>query len=72
MAEHEGTIEIEAAEAIHDVQIAVADAGGDSADQDLAAARLIHVDGFDGQRLVHFAEHGGGDLHGYPPSSGTA
>jgi hypothetical protein len=72
VTQHEGTVEVEAAEAIHDVQIAVANAGGDGADQDLTAARFIDFDGFDGQRLVDLSKYGGGDMHGFPPWAGLS
>ena len=64
VAQHEGPIEREAAVAVDDVQIAVADAGGNGADQHLAAPRLVDVDLLDRQRLVHLAEDGGCHLHG--------
>ena len=64
MPQHERAIEREAAVAIHHVQVAVADAGGDRAHQHLAAPGLVDVDRFDGQWLVHLAKYGGVDLHG--------
>ncbi len=63
MPKHERPVEAEPAQTVHDVQITVADAGGDGAYQHLAAARAVEVHGLDGQRLVHFPKHGGGDLH---------
>src|SRR5262245_52632285 len=63
VAEHEGTVERVAAQAIDDVQVAVADAGGHGADQHLAAPRRVDVDSFDGEWRVYLAENGG--LHGH-------
>ena len=63
VAEHERPIEREAAAAVDDVQVAVADAGGDGAHQHLAAPRLVDVHLLDGQRFMHLAEDGGGHFH---------
>ena len=51
-------------DAVDDVQIAVADAGGDGAHQHLAAPRLVDLDRLDRQRLVHLAKDGGCHFHG--------
>ena len=67
MAEQEGAVEREAAVAVDHVQIAVADAGGDRAHQDLAAPRLVDVHLLDRQRFVHLAEDRGCHLHGGRP-----
>src|SRR4051794_18447246 len=64
VAEDEGAIEREAPEAVDDVQVAVADAGGDAAHQDLTAPRLVHLHLLDGQRLVHLPKDSGGHFHG--------
>ena len=63
MAQHERTIEREAPVAIDHVQVAVADAGGDSAHQHLAAPWLVDLHLLDGQRFVHLAEDGSGHFH---------
>ena len=64
VAEHERAIERETAVAVDDMQVAVADAGGDGAHQHLAAPRLVDVDLLDGQRFVHLAKDGSGHFHG--------
>ena len=48
--------------AIDEVQVAVADAAGDDAHEDLARDRLRDVDLLDRQRLMRPVEHGG--FHG--------
>jgi hypothetical protein len=48
----------ERVEAVHEVQIAVADAGGHRAHQHLAADGLVDVDVLDRERLVWPVEHG--------------
>jgi len=63
MAQHERAIQGEAAIAVHDMQIAVADAGGNGAHQHLAGARRVDVDGLDGERFVDLAKYRGVDLH---------
>ena len=63
VAEHDRAIERKAADPIDHVQIAMAHAGGGRAHQDLAAPRLVDLDGFDGQRLLHLPEHGGLSIH---------
>ena len=64
MAQQERAIEREASVAVDHVQIAVADAGGDGADQHFAAPGLVDVDLLNRQRLVHLAEDGGCHFHG--------
>ena len=64
MAQHEWTIEREAAVAVDHVQVAVTDAGSDGAHQHLAAPRLVDVHLLDGQWFTHFAEDGSGHFHG--------
>src|ERR1051325_3064001 len=66
VAEHDRPVEREAADAVDDVEIAVADPGRDGAHQDLAADGLIDIDRLDRQRLLDFAEYGGFDLHRDP------
>src|SRR5207248_641449 len=63
MSEHDRPVEREAADAVDDMQIAVADAGRDGAHEHLAPQRLVHIDRFDRQEFMHFAENGGFDLH---------
>ncbi|MNC97752.1 hypothetical protein D3C83_155170 [compost metagenome] len=50
------------------MQVAVADAGRDRADDDLARLRLVEIDAFDRQRFVRLAKNGGFDLHRVPPA----
>ena len=50
MAEDDRPVDRKAAQAVDDVQIAVADPGRRGADQHLAAPRLIDLDLFEGQR----------------------
>ena len=64
VAEHDRPVERKAADAVDDVQVAVADAGRHRAHQHLAAQGLVDVDRLDGQLLLHLAEYGGLDLHG--------
>ena len=52
-----------AAQPVHHVQVAVADAGRDGAHEDLAPARLVDLDRLDRQRLVHLAKYRGLELH---------
>src|SRR5438128_926220 len=63
VAEHDGAIERPAALAVDHVQVAVADAGGRRAYQDLAARRLVDLDGLDRERLVRLAKDRGLHLH---------
>src|SRR6267142_2404151 len=63
MAQDDRAVQRKPAEAVHDVQIAVADAGRGGANQDLAAPGLVDFDGFDRQRLLDFAKNGGLHLH---------
>ena len=56
VAQHVRSIERKSSEAVDDVEVAVTDAGGGGADQDLAAPRLVDLHGFDRERLVHLAE----------------
>ena len=56
-------------QAVDEVQVAVAQAGGGGADQHLAAARLRDVDVLDGHRLVGGVEDGG--FHGQAPGRGA-
>jgi hypothetical protein len=46
------------------VQVGVADAAGDEADEHLAGLRLLQVDVLDDEWLAEFLENGGADLHG--------
>ena len=64
VTEHDRPVERPASDAVDDVQVAVADAGGDGAHQHLARHRPVEVDGLDGQRVVRLAEDRGFDLHG--------
>src|SRR5437667_355116 len=64
VAEHDGPVRRPAALAVHDVQVAVADARGGGADEDLAARRLVDLDRLDRQGLVRLAKDGGLHLHG--------
>jgi len=43
MAEHDRPVEREAPNAVHDMQIAVADAGRDGAHEHLASQRLVDI-----------------------------
>ena len=54
-------------QALGDVEVAVADAGGHRPHQHLPVAGRVEGDGLDGERLVRLPEHGGPDVHG--PSS---
>ncbi len=63
VAEHDRTIEREPPDAVDDVQIAVAHTRRRGPHQHLAAPRLVDVDGFDGQRLLHLAKHRRLHLH---------
>ena len=63
VAQHVRSIERKSSEAVDDVEVAVTDAGGGGADQDLAAPRLVDLHGFDRERLVHLAEDCGLHLH---------
>src|SRR5712691_9102439 len=63
VAEDIWSIQREPPEPIHDVEVAVADAGRGGADEDLAAPRLVDVHRFDRQRLVHLPEDRGLHLH---------
>ena len=63
VAQHDRTVEREAALPIDDVQVAVAHARGRGADQHLTAPRLVDLDGLDRERLVHLAENGGLGVH---------
>ena len=67
MAEHNRPVEREPPLPVDDMQIAVTHPGRRGADQHLAAPRLVDVDRFDGQRLVHLAKDRGVDLHFRPP-----
>ena len=49
----------ERVEAVDEVEVAVADAGGDGAHQHLAPDGLVDVDVLDGERLMRPVEHGG-------------
>src|SRR5215467_8690800 len=62
--EHDAAVERVAAVAVDHVQVAVADARGDGADQNLAARWPIDVDGFDAHRHMRGATDGSLDLHG--------
>ena len=64
VAQHERPVERKPAEPVDDVQIAVADAGGDRSHQHLAAPWLVEFYRFDRQRFVHFAKHGCVGFHG--------
>ena len=64
MSEHEGLVGGVAPEAVDDVQIGMANAGRGGADEHFPPPWLVDVHLLDGQGLVHFAEHGGGDGHG--------
>src|ERR1700761_1216347 len=64
MAEDERTIRGIAAETVDHMQVAVADSGGDGANQHFAPLWLVDVDTLDGQRRVDLAEDGGAALHG--------
>ena len=64
MAQHERAVQREAAVAVHHVEVAVADAGGDGTHQHLATPGLVDLDGLDGQWFVDFPKYGGVDLHG--------
>src|SRR5262249_4638773 len=55
---------------VDDVEVAVADARRDGADEDLAARRLVDLDRLDGHRRVHLAADRGFHLHGIPPIGG--
>ena len=48
----------EGVEAVDEVQVAVADAGGDDAHEHLAARGLVDVDVLDRERLIGPVEHG--------------
>ena len=50
MAQHHRPVEWEPPEAVDDVQVGMADAGGDGAHQHLAAPGLVEIDSFDRQR----------------------
>ena len=63
VAEHDRPVGREAADTVDDMQIAVADAGRDGADQHLAPRWRVDIDRFDRQRRVRLAENGGFDLH---------
>ena len=63
VAEHNRPVEREPALAVYHMQIAVAHPGRRGADQHFAAPRLVDVDRFDRQRLVHLAKDRGIDLH---------
>ena len=69
MAEHNRPVEREAPLPIDDMQIAVTHPGRRGADQHLAAPRLVDLDRFDRQRLVHLAKDRGVDLHFSAPWS---
>ena len=56
--EHDRPVEREAADAVDDMQVAVADAGRDGTDQHLAARWRVDIDRLDRQRLVRLAENG--------------
>src|SRR5271165_2391710 len=72
VSEDDRVVEREPPNAVHDVKVAVAHASRHSADQHLAAPRLVDVHRFDRQRLVHLAKHRGPDLHGVSlPQSAT-
>src|SRR6185369_2048126 len=64
VAEHDAAVEGESAVSVDHVQVAVADAGGNGAYQDLAAERPVDVDRFDAYRHVRRAADGSFDLHG--------
>ena len=49
---------------VHGVQITVAHAAGDGFHEHFVGTRITHIDIFDGERLVDFAENSGLDLHG--------
>ena len=51
--------------AFHEMQVGVADAGGDGADQNLVRAGLADLHVFDLEGLAHFAQDGG--FHGFLP-----
>ena len=59
----EGPVDGIAAQPVHHVQVAMANARRDGAYDDLAPARPVHLDRFDRQRFVHFAKYRGLDLH---------
>ena len=61
--EHDRPVEREASDAVDDMQVAVADAGRDGADQHLAPRWRVDIDRLDRQRRVRLAEDGGFDLH---------
>jgi formyl-CoA transferase len=59
MAEHIRVADREASVALDQVEVAVAHAGGDGADQYFPPPRAIDIDGFDSQRLMRLAKNGG-------------
>ena len=63
VAEHDRPVERKSPLPVDDVQIAVTHPGRRGADQHLAAPRLVDLDRFDRQRLVHLAKDRGVDLH---------
>ena len=72
VAEHDRPVERKAADAVDDMQVAVANAGRHRAHQHFAAQRLVDVHRLDRQLLLHLAENGGFDLHGAPPRLGRS
>src|SRR5438105_2576386 len=71
VAQHDGAIEGPAPLAIDDVEVAVADAGGRGAHEDLAAPGLVDLDRLHRERLVGLAKDRGLDLHGALPWVGA-
>jgi len=67
MAEHDRPVEREPPDAVDDVQVAMADAGGRRANQHLAPPRLVDLHRLDRQRLLDPAKDGGLDFHGSLP-----
>ena len=63
VAQHERAIERVPADTVDDVEIAVAHAGRDGADEHLAAPRCVEVHVLDRQRLVHLAKDRGFHRH---------
>src|SRR5579871_1627128 len=63
VTQHDRTVERKPPDPVDDMQIAVAHAGGDGADQHLARPGFVDFNRFDRQRFVHFAEYSGGRFH---------
>ena len=72
VTEHDAAVERESAVSVDHVQVAVADAGGNGADEDLAAERPVDVDRFDAHRHMRRAADGSLDLHGNASLRGLA